>query len=183
MVVRESLTERSEASMATESGPVAPAELIVNGEYSDERFIDMMAAHHRLAIEVARIGQENGEHQEIRQLAEGIISTQQDEIERLSAIKEREFGSPEVATRMNPQQPSMFAMAPPDQLAGQRPFDLAFIDSNVPHHASAVEKAAIAYRQSENEEIKGLAREIIDTQSKEAGQMIGWRQEWYPEEG
>lgn len=169
--------------MATESGRVAPAELIVDGEYSDERFVDMMAAHHAAAIEMAKVGQERGEHEEVRQLSESTISDQQGEIQQLSSIKEREFGSSEVPDTMNPQDTSMYAMLMPDQLAEQRPFDKAFIDSNVPHHAAAIEMAGVALMQSENPEVKRLAREIIDSQSEEAGQMIAWRQEWYPEAG
>ena len=40
-------------SMEMGSGETAPKELIVDGEYSDERFIGMMAAHHQTAIEMA----------------------------------------------------------------------------------------------------------------------------------
>ncbi|QIN81001.1 DUF305 domain-containing protein (plasmid) [Rubrobacter marinus] len=166
--------------MATQNGRTAPAELVVNGEYSDERFIDMMAAHHAMAIEMAKVGRKNAEHEEVKQLAEGIISEQQGQIEELSSIMEREFGSPEVADTMNPQDSSMYAMLMPDQLAGQRPFDKAFIDSNAPHHAAGVEMAGVALMQSENAEIRRLARSIVDAQSRELGQMIGWRQQWYP---
>lgn len=164
-----------------DTGKTAPARLIVDGEYSDERFIDMMAAHHRMAVEMAKVALESGEHEEIRQLAEGMVSDQESEIEELGSIKEKHFGSPEVATRMNPEDPSMFAMQPPDQLAEQQPFDKAFIDSNVPHHAAAIQMASIALMQSENPDVKRLARQIVDAQSQEVGQMIGWRGEWYPE--
>ena len=167
--------------MATESGKTAPAELIEDGEYSDERFIDMMSAHHWMAIEVAKVARENGEHEEVRQLSEQMISAQQNEVEELSSIKEEAFGSSEVATAPNPAERTMFAMLTPDQLAQQQPFDRAFIDSNIPHHASAIELASVALMHSDNSGIKRLAREIVDTQSQEVGQMIGWRQEWYPE--
>lgn len=88
--------------MATQNGRTAPAELVVDGEYSDERFIDMMAAHHAMAIEMAKVAQRNAEHQEVRRLAEEMISEQQVQTEELSSIKEGEFGSSEVANTMNP---------------------------------------------------------------------------------
>ncbi|MGB3683951.1 MAG: DUF305 domain-containing protein [Rubrobacteraceae bacterium] len=163
------------------SGGTAPAELIVEKEYSDERFVDMMAAHHQAAIEMAKVARENGEHEEVRQLAEEMISAQQNEVEELSSIKEKNFGSSEVATTPNPAERTTFAMLTPDELAGQQPFDRAFIDSNIPHHASAIEMASVALMQSEDPEIKRLGRQIVDTQSQEVGKMIGWRQEWYPE--
>lgn len=167
--------------MAAERGKVAPAELVEDGEYSDERFVDMMAAHHRMAIDMAKVARENAEHQEIKQLAEEMISAQQGEVEELISIKGRSFDSSEVATEMNPADRAMFAMLSPDRLAGQRPFDRAFIDSNLPHHASAIELASIALMQSGNPEIRSLARGIVDDQSREVGRMIEWRGEWYPE--
>ena len=68
------------ASMEADPGSVAPRELIVDGEYSDERFIDMMAAHHQMAIEMANVAQQNAELPEIRQIADDIVTTQQEEI-------------------------------------------------------------------------------------------------------
>lgn len=167
--------------MAAEHGKVAPAELVEDGKYSDERFVDMMAAHHRMAIEMAKVARENAEHQEIKQLAEEMISAQQGEVEKLSSIKKRSLGSTEVATEMNPADRSMFAMLSPDRLADQRPFDRAFIASNLPHHAAAIELASIALMQSDNPEIRDLARGVVDDQSAEVGRMIEWRQQWYPE--
>ncbi len=75
----------------------------------------------------------------------------------------------------------MYAMEMPDQLAGQEPFDRAFIDSMIPHHASAIEMASTANMRSDNPEIKRLARGIIDAQSREIGEMIELRQLNYPE--
>ena len=163
------------------SGVTAPKDLIVDGQYSDERFIDMMAAHHQMAIDMAEVAQREAELPEIRRIADDIVSTQRAEIEELESIKEAEFGSSEVPTAMNPEDPSMNAMEMPDELTGQRPFDRAFIDSMIPHHASAIEMAATALRRSDNPEIKRLARGIIDAQSREIGEMIELRQQNYPE--
>jgi uncharacterized protein (DUF305 family) len=163
------------------SGSTAPRELIVDGEYSDERFIDMMAAHHQMAIEMAKVAQQEAELPEIRQIADDVVSTQQAEIEQLASIKEEEFGSSELPTQMDPEEPSMYAMVMPEELVQQEPFDLTFIDSMIPHHASAIEMASAANLRSNNPEIKRLARGVIDAQSKEIGQMIELRQQNYPE--
>jgi uncharacterized protein (DUF305 family) len=163
------------------SGRTAPKDLIVDGEYSDERFIDMMAAHHQMAIDMARVAQQNAQLPAIQRIANDIVATQQAEIEVLASLKQTEFGSSEVPMMMNPEEPSMYAMAMPDELAQQEPFDLAFIDSMIPHHASAIEMASTANRRSETPEIKRLARSIIDAQSQEIGEMIELRQANYPE--
>lgn len=168
-------------SMEMGSEETAPKELIVDGEYSDERFIDMMAAHHQMAIDMAQVARQEAQLPEIRRIADEVVSTQQAEIDELSSIKEEEFGSSEVPLMMSPEEPSMYAMEMPDQLAGQEPFDLAFIDSMIPHHASAIEMASTANIHSDNPRIKRIAREIIDAQSREIGEMIELRQQNYPE--
>jgi uncharacterized protein (DUF305 family) len=169
------------SGMEMGSGETAPKDLIVDGEYSDERFIDMMAAHHQMAIDMARVAPQHAQLPEIQLIADDIVSTQQAEIEVLASIKEAEFDSSEVPMMMNPEEPSMYAMAMPDELAQQEPFDLAFIDSMLPHHASAIEMASTALIHSDNPEIKSLARGIIDAQSREIGEMIELRQANYPE--
>ena len=168
-------------SMEMGSGETAPKELIVDGEYSDERFIDMMAAHHQMAIEMAQVAQQKAQLPEIKRIADDVVSTQQAEIDELRAIKEEQFGSSDVPLIMSPEEPSMYAMEMPDQLAGQEPFDRDFIDSMIPHHASAIEMASTANMRSDNPEIKRLARGIIDAQSREIGEMIELRQQNYSE--
>ena len=169
------------SGMEMGSDETAPKDLIVDGEYSDERFIDMMAAHHQMAIDMAGVAQQHAQLPEIQLISDDVIFTQQAEIEELASIKEAEFDSSEVPMMMNPEEPSMYAMAMPDELAQQEPFDLAFIDSMIPHHASAIEMASTALIHSNNPEIKSLARGIIDAQSREIGEMIELRQQNYPE--
>ncbi len=43
---------------------VAPAQLVENGQYSDERFIDMMVPHHLMAIQMAQVAERYAEHPE-----------------------------------------------------------------------------------------------------------------------
>ena len=162
-----------------QSKDVAPQELIVDKTYSDERYIDIMAAHHAMAIDMAKLAKDKAEHDEIRDLADDMISTQEKEVEKLSKIKEREFGESHVATEPHPHERSMFAMLSIDELAKRDPFDKAFIDANIPHHASAIEMAAAAVLQSKIEDIREMSQQIVEAQSEEVGKMIGWRKEWY----
>ncbi len=66
-------------------------------------------------------------------------------------------------------------MTDPQQLAHQRPFDRAFIDAMIPHHQSAIAMAEVAYEESENEEIRALASDIVDAQRRVTEQMRIWR--------
>jgi uncharacterized protein (DUF305 family) len=41
--------------------------------------------------------------------------------------------------------------------------------------------ANVAYEESENEEIRAIAQDIVKAQRREIEQMKGWRERWYPE--
>jgi uncharacterized protein (DUF305 family) len=151
-----------------------------NGRYSDERFIDAMVPHHQGAVEMAEVALENAEHEEIRSLAEDIVTAQEAEIEQLKAIKQREFGSSEVPMEMSPEQMESMGMTiDPQELANQDPFDKAFIDAMIPHHESAIAMASVALEESEIPEIREIARDIVRAQQREIRQMQQWREEWY----
>jgi uncharacterized protein (DUF305 family) len=168
-------------SMGMGSGGMARQMVMEDRKYSDKAFIDAMVPHHQGAVEMARVVLENAEREEIKQLSRNIISTQRDEIEELKAIKEQEFGTSEVPMDMSAQEMQMMGMTDPDALANREPFDKAFIDAMIPHHQSAIEMAQVAYRQSNNPQIKTLAEGIVEAQTQEITQMKGWRQQWYPE--
>jgi uncharacterized protein (DUF305 family) len=161
-------------------GMMAPAMLVQNGQYSDERFIDMMVPHHLMAIQMAQLAQRLGQHTLIKQLATSIITTQSQEIAELQALKQRLYGTAQTPTMMNPAQMANTGMMLPDQLAQQHPFDQAFLDSMIPHHASAIGMASVALQRSSNRDIRRIARAIVNAQSAEIGQMIQWRETWYP---
>ena len=153
-----------------------------NGEYSDERFIDAMAPHHQEAVDMVRVVLANADHPKIRQLAENIISSQEAEIEELRSIKEEQFGDPEIPTEMSPEEMQMMgAMEDPGELEKEEPFDRAFIDAMISHHESAIEMAEIANEETSNPRVKDLTRRVTEAQEAEIEQMVGWREEWYPE--
>jgi uncharacterized protein (DUF305 family) len=99
-------------------GMMAASEMLMeNGEYSDERFIDAMVLHHQGARRMAEVALENAAHPELLQLAQNVISTQQAEIEELRTIKEHEFDTSEVSTRMSTEEMEMMGMEDPAELA------------------------------------------------------------------
>ena len=162
------------------SGEMASGMPMENGHYSNERFIDAMAPHHQSAVEMARIAQERAEHPEIRALAQDIIYTQEAEIEKLRSIKQEEFGTSEIPMEVGAEQMREMGMSNPGDLAGQRPFDRAFIDAMIPHHESAIAMSRVALRESDNPRIRELAGQIVESQQREVDQMAEWRKEWYP---
>jgi uncharacterized protein (DUF305 family)/predicted small secreted protein len=168
-------------SMSTSSGGMAREMIMENGRYSDRAFIDAMVPHHQGAVDMAEVALENADHEELRSLAEDIVSAQDAEIEELTVIKQQEFGTSEVPMEMNAQEMEAMGMTDPGELATKDPFDKAFIDAMIPHHRSAIEMASVALRESDNARIKEIAGAIVDAQKKEIAQMQRWREEWYPQ--
>ena len=168
-------------SMGTGSGGMVREMVMEDGRYSDKAFIDAMVPHHQGAVDMAEVALKNADHEEIRSLAEDIVSAQEAEIEELKAIKQQQFGTSEVPKEMNVQEMEAMGMTDPGELAAKDPFDNAFIDAMIPHHRSAIEMASVALRESDNARIKEIARAIVAAQKKEIAQMQRWREEWYPE--
>jgi uncharacterized protein (DUF305 family) len=159
------------------------AMLMEDGEYSDERFIDLMVPHHEGAVDMAEISLDgNAENPEVEELSRTIIETQNAEIEELRDIKEAAFGTREISEDVSEEDMAMMRMMDdPEAFAASDPFDLAFIEQMTPHHESAIDMAEVALENSENEEIRTLAEEIIAAQEAEIEQMEAWREEWYPD--
>jgi uncharacterized protein (DUF305 family) len=57
--------------------------------------------------------------------------------------------------------------------------DAHFIEQMIPHHEDAITMAKIAQTKAKKQEIKQLANNIIDSQSKEINKMKMWYRDWY----
>jgi uncharacterized protein (DUF305 family) len=159
----------------------------------DRQFIDMMVPHHQGAVEMAKIARQRAERPEIKQLAEAIIRSQDEEIARMKGWRQSWFGSDQTPPLDKmPMVPGMAAhgghggggtMDMAAEVEALRkapePFDRAFIDAMIPHHESAIEAAKAAETRAQKTEIKELAKAIIADQQREIEQMMAWRQAWF----
>ena len=156
----------------------------------DAQFIDMMVPHHQGAVEMAKIAQARAEHPEIAQMAEAIVTAQEDEISQMKAWRQEWFGADQIPPmEQMPMVPGMVGhgghgtmnmAADVEALRNApEPFDKAFIDAMIPHHQSAIDAARAAETRPERAEIRELARVIIADQQREIEQMQQWRQAWY----
>ena len=170
----EGMDQSSMGSEETARQMVAP-----NGEYSDAAFVDSMVPHHEGAVEMAQVALENAEHEEIRTLAQDIISAQRAEIDLFDEIREELGGEPAMEMSQEEME-GMMGNMDAGELAKERPFDRAFIDAMIPHHESAIAMANVALQESENAEIRRIAEDIMSAQEREIAQMRQWREEWYP---
>ena len=159
----------------------------------DQQFIDMMVPHHESAIAMAEIAQQRAEHPELRTLADEIVATQSGEIEQLTEWRAEWFGSAD--TPSMDQMPMLPGMSMPaghsmdggtmdmsadvEALREAEPFDRNFIDSMIRHHEQAIEAAEIALAESDRDDIRALAEEIVAAQTREIEQLREWRERWY----
>jgi uncharacterized protein (DUF305 family) len=169
----------SDVSHAGDQDAAEP-ELVVSGQYEDWRFLDMMAAHHEMAIEQAKMALDRAQHDDLRTMAQGIVDTQTAEIQQIRSIKQDEYGSTDVPLVMSPDQMDNMGTVTDAQLEAAGSFDLAFIDGMMPHHAGAITMASVARLRSKNPRILAMARAIVDAQAAEIGKMIEMRKAWYP---
>jgi uncharacterized protein (DUF305 family) len=65
-------------------GMMMDPQQLANRDPFDKAFIDAMIPHHQSAIEMAQVAREKSEIPEIKELAENIISAQQEEIEHMT---------------------------------------------------------------------------------------------------
>lgn len=165
---------------------------MVNTEI-DQQFIDMMVPHHQGAVEMARIAQERSQRPEVQEMANNIVSSQEEEITKMKGWRQQWYGSSET--------PPMSAMPMMQEMSGMgeaghpmdmqadvdalknasEPFDLAFIDAMIPHHQSAIDAANMVKESAVHPEIRALAQQVIEEQQKEIDQMLNWRKTWFPD--
>lgn len=151
-----------------------------SGTKADAAFIADMTAHHEGAIEMARIAQGRAEHPEIRQLADDIVAAQEDEIAAMQHIGVHVRGHAAGADgHMGMSDAEMGMDMEPAMLDDAEPFDRAFIDMMIPHHQGAVGMAKQLLQNGEHRNLRAMAQDIIDAQTKEIAQMRTWRRAWY----
>ena len=143
----------------------------------DERtFLEQMVPHHSSAVAMAEIAVRRAEHPEVRRLAQQIISSQEQEIDRMRAYHQTAFGEELVPSTTGPHASvdmSALETATDD-------LDRVFLAMMIPHHASAITMADSVLIGNPREEVMMLAEEIISAQAKEIGEMQQWRETWYP---
>lgn len=58
-------------------------------------------------------------------------------------------------------------------------YDLRFLDMMIIHHQGAVDMAKDVLKKSKRKELKQMANNIINGQTKEIEQMKAWKKQWY----
>lgn len=72
--------------------------------------------------------------------------------------------------------------APVVPVSSDIPFDLAYIDTMIPHHASVIALAEKAIDDLEDSRLIEIAQVVLDSQPGEIELLQQFREEWYPDE-
>lgn len=155
----------------------------LKGEDYDRMFLANMIAHHQGAVDMANLALASAKHQEIKDMANNIISAQTKEIGDMQSWQTA-WGYPASSGSMMEDHSSMGMMndmaGMTDKLKGLTgdAFDKAFLSSMVEHHQSAINMAYPGQTNAQHNEVKTLTLAIVDAQSKEIAQMKQWQKDW-----
>lgn len=147
----------------------------------DLQFIDTMIVHHQGAVDMAKMLPEKAHHSAIKKLGVVIIAAQEREIAEMKAGREKWFAGkpPAINMDLSGMNASMAGMDMKKlgSLSGNA-FDLEFIKQMIPHHEGAIAMAQEALKRSQKDEVKTLAKSIINEQQGEIDEMKRWQGEW-----
>jgi uncharacterized protein (DUF305 family) len=155
----------------------------LEGEEYDRMFIANMIEHHKGAVSMANLALTNAKHQEIKNMANDIISAQTKEIKQMTRwqsawsypVSSGDKMQDHSAMGMMVEMSSMNEQL--EKLSGDE-FDKAFLSLMIEHHQSAIDMAYPGMLNAKHEEAKTLTKNIVSAQSKEIAQMKQWQKEW-----
>lgn len=168
---------------------------------TDVSFLQGMVPHHSQAVEMAELVPDRTAHpEELGELADTIIATQQEEIDTMNGLLEQagedpvetgddmgamdmggeetedadlDMGGMEMSGMMAPEDMTALTEAEGDA------FDGMFLEMMVAHHEGAIEAAQqVQEAEDGNPAVATLAGEIIAAQEAEITQMQGWQSDW-----
>ena len=156
-------------------------EMMVGMAYNDPdtAFAKSMLGHHRGAVNMAKIELKYGTNQEMLQLAQDIIDSQQLEMDIMNKWLASHPDAPKPKPNTEAMQQAyakgMEAMHG-DMMAGiTDPMpDMAFARGMLPHHRVAIDMARVQLQYGTDEEMRKLAQEIIDAQQYEIILIQEW---------
>lgn len=176
-------TGQSRGSVVDKSSSTYKVYSDLVGEQYDRVFIANMIAHHEGAVDMAELALTNAKHQELKDMADNIISAQSGEIKNMLSWQSA-WGYPSSsgdAMEDHSAMGMMGEMASMNEelkgLSGDE-FDKSFLSLMIEHHQSAIDMAYPGMLNAYHLEVKTLTTNIVNTQSEEIAQMKQWQQVW-----
>lgn len=154
----------------------------LTGEDYDKAFVGNMIVHHEGAVSMAEMAGSKTAHSEIQDLAFSIITSQSTEIASLRDWQDQ-WGYQESSGHMmigddEQMMHDMAGMATELEGLTGAEFDKKFLELMIIHHQDAIDMAKPAQDNAFHQEVKTLAKAIIEAQTKEIAQMKSWQSKW-----
>jgi len=151
----------------------------LKGPEFEQSFLQQMIQHHQSAIDMAKMVKDHTKRTELQQLADKIMTSQQQEIDKMTGwLKDWFQASPKPVANETADK-EMKAHMP--MLSGKHDadFDKAFLQMMPEHHHMAVEMAEQVAKKGTHAELKELAAKMAKDQSAEIKQMKDWANSWF----
>jgi uncharacterized protein (DUF305 family) len=100
------------ATTAPGTTATAPGTTTTQAAAFDQMFIDHMAPHMEFGIDLAQVGQNNAQHEELKTYSENLVNTLKAEVDRMKDWRNAWFGSGNVPDQDN--MPALTGVAPYD---------------------------------------------------------------------
>ncbi|UHQ99278.1 DUF305 domain-containing protein (plasmid) [Natrinema zhouii] len=155
---------------------------------ADVSYLQLLAYHHRSAIQMGEMALERVEHQELHEFLEMSIQKQTEGIQRIKDILSDAGIDPGEALDINlddirvlvtaiPGEPKPNELAYLESLEGEE-FDLRFLEVFPYHHHGAIQMSKEVMKECGSTEVEKLANNTIETQLEGITQMYQWYLEW-----
>ena len=141
------------------------------GNGTDRAFVAAMIPHHESAVQMAEVAKQRGESEFVKNLADDIIRTQNEEIATMRREDEALDIAGVKAGKLDVPDHMMGMDGDAKELQTADPFDKAFIDMMIPHHEGAVTMAKEEIAKGGDPELKALAEEVVTAQEREIKEM------------
>lgn len=139
-------------------------------EGDDAVFLYGMIEHHKAAVDMALKVVKTSKDEDVQRWAKGVIALQEKEISQMQKmIADLGLDDTHGAAAVMREHMRMMEENPASPDA-----DVNFVAQMVPHHAGAIEMSLPALVESENPQLRVLARDIIKDQAGEIYEFTEW---------
>ena len=151
----------------------------LKGAEFEKSYLEQMVQHHRSGVEMAKLVADHTKRPELREFAEKMITTQDQEIGQMTKwLTDWSKTSPKDVANEKADKEMKMHMS---MLSGKHDadFDKAFLDMMPKHHHAAVEMSEQAEKKATHPELKEFAAHMAKEQQTEIVQMKSWATSWF----
>lgn len=155
---------------------------------ADVAFLQVMAYHHRGAVEMAELAEDRTDREELLDFADQAIAHQQEEVDEMKTLLEDAGIDPGQVLDYDLDDVRGYVTAIPGEpepneltyleTLSDEDFNLRFIELFTYHHSGAVQLSKQVLQQGQSDEVAELAEEIMEMQIGEITQMYEWYLDW-----